>query len=363
MVYAMASIGFLGFCVWSYLKMAFQYSNILVINITICWNSLNLGILLITFYSENINKRITQSAGNLAKYIIYNIFNMKGSSETTCDNTYNLNLFYNQYYKLFPNNKLNNDFLIWLIGFIEGDGSIFSSKNENRCFLIITQKDYNVLNLIKNTLLLGNVNYIYDNNKNIKFGRYVISSRKEIQLIYLLLNGNLHLKNKIEHLEKWYNIIKTYNINIPLIDKNIPNISINNSWLSGFTDAGGCFHISISKDKRDSNRIYVQSRFILDQKDEKDLLNEISLLLYNKQLAQLRNKTNKVYRIAISCNHHLKNQKVIDYFNKYPLKITKNKSFEIFKEILNIVILNKPLCNQDLDKVRLLKKDMNKFII
>lgn len=97
MIYAMASIGFLGFCVWSYLKMASQYiKNILKINITICWNSLNLGILLTTQYSKNVNKRITQSARNLANnnnILLY----IKGSSETTRDNTINLNVFYNKY--------------------------------------------------------------------------------------------------------------------------------------------------------------------------------------------------------------------------------------------------------------------------
>jgi heme/copper-type cytochrome/quinol oxidase subunit 1 len=40
MVYAMASIGILGFIVWSYLVMALLYSDIEVTNSTICFNIL-----------------------------------------------------------------------------------------------------------------------------------------------------------------------------------------------------------------------------------------------------------------------------------------------------------------------------------
>ena len=357
MVYAMASIGFLGFCVWSFVMMASQYSNILVIYITICWNDLNIysnniwGILLITFYSQNINKRIIQSAGNL-------VF-MKDSSETICDNTLKLDTFYKKYNKIIPNNnKVNDDFLIWFIGFIEGDGSIYSDGN--RCWLIITQKDYNILTLIKDTLQLGNVNYVYNNNKEIIYGRYVISSCWEIELIYLLLNGNLILFNKINHLEKWYYVLIKLNISIPLINKNVQPISINNAWLSGLTDAEGCFNIKIYKNR---GITYVKSVFILDQKDAKDTLNIISMLLYNKELAKLRNTTRNVYRIEVSCNHHLKNQKIINYFNKFSLKTTKRFSFESFKKILSIILLKQPLSSEDLNKVRQIKKGMNKFII
>lgn len=359
MVYAMASIGFLGFCVWSCLKMAFQYSNILVKNITICWNSLNLGILLITFYSLNINKRITQSARNLA-INIKNIYYMKGSSETICDNAYyNLKNFWIYYKQYYPNNinVFDNNYLFWLIGFIEGDGAILSDNKNKKCKLIITQKDYNILYNIQQTLLIGNVYLIYDKNKNIKFGRYIISEKQDIILLYLLLNGNLHFNMKIKYLKKWYDILILHH-NIPLFIHTPFKFNINNAWLSGLTDAIGNYNIKIYKNR---GVTYIKSVFILDQKNEENILNDISLVLFNKKLAKL--KRDSIYRIEISCNNNIKNKKILNYFNKYKLKTTKRKLYEVFLSILDIYINQQPISNIKIEKIRNLKRIMNKYII
>ena len=54
--------------------------------------------------------------------------------------------------------------------------------------------------------------------------------------------------------------------------------TLNDSWISGFTDAEGCFSIGIVKK---NNRDYVRARFILDQKcrygEDIDILKKIIL--------------------------------------------------------------------------------------
>ena len=379
----MASIGFLGFCVWSQ-TMAFQWLMSLIINITVCWNNLLICIfnteiywilinILITFYSSNINILI-QSARNLAIKNIKNIiFYNKGSSETICNSTYDL--FYKEYELYNKQNIVNITpyFLDWFIGFIEGDGAILHRKNydsqnnfiNERNMLIIVQKDYKVLEYIKDTLLIGNINYVYDDKKNIKHARYTVYDQNEIKLIYLILNGNLHLKKRIVQLNNWYRIFTDRKILVPHIIKTERNFSLENAWLSGFTDAEGCFSIKIYKNH---NKLYVKALFILDQKGEMEILNKISLSLFNKNLAKVRNLKSTIsnikledlmYRIEISCNSSINNKKVLDYFNKYELKTTKYFSFKIFKEILDIFINKQPLSEIELKKVRYLRSIMN----
>lgn len=336
---------------------------------------------------------MAQSAGNQKKYksILYSnilYFLCKGSSETIRENSYDL--FRKSYLFLYKKNiDVDNEWLDWFIGFIEGDGAILVYKD--RCDLIITQKDISVLINIKNILGIGSIRYYYkDNtssieykkNKELSHGKYRISDIKNIILMYILLNGNLKLVNRKLQLKRWYLYLQKYNITMN-IDKlvrfnllkelnlnNIPDfiekdnkISLNDGWLSGFTDAEGCFSIRIYK-----QRIYdyVRVVLILDQKNGSDKLNEISELFSDKKLSKLRKtKNGNMYRIEISCNDINKEiyKKVINYFDKYPLKTTKNKSYLIWKEILFIILGNKPLNLEKLNYIRSLRKIINKNII
>ena len=84
----------------------------------------------------------------------------------------------------------------------------------------------------------------------------------------------------------------------------------------------------------------------------------------NKKLAKPRKTINgNMYRIEISCNHIERSKKVINYFNKYKLKTTKSKSFEIFLQILDITLSKQPLSIDNYNLVRSLRKNMNKFTI
>lgn len=69
MVYAMFSIGILGFIVWSYYRtcMAPLYCEVEVTYLAICWNS---STLLGTLYSKN-SSSYTQSAGNCSIYSLF----------------------------------------------------------------------------------------------------------------------------------------------------------------------------------------------------------------------------------------------------------------------------------------------------
>jgi hypothetical protein len=114
MIYAIISIGLLGFIVWA--QMGLLHSDVEVTNLAICWNDFTL---LGTFYSKNSTSLI-QSAGNRRFY-------NAGSSETTRETSlFNFSLFQAFYDKLGYTNTISEDWLVWFIGFAEGDGAILS---------------------------------------------------------------------------------------------------------------------------------------------------------------------------------------------------------------------------------------------
>lgn len=348
MIYAMGSIGLLGFLVWSQ-WMAFLKRKFKVINTTICWKGLKL---LNTFNSLNFNN-YTQSAGNLYNYDL-------DSSETIRGDSYDLFInYYNYYYPYNPQLSYSDyDWLTWFIGFSEGDGAIL--QNKNQCTFVLTQKYVPILKEINYKFKFGYITNHYNKHNKLSYARYKVYDDKNIFLLYLLFNNNLHLTQKIIQLNRWYNCLyNKYKFpHIPNISFNKNKVNINNSWLSGFTDAKGCFNVKIYKHRGIS---YIKNIFILDQKNEEELLNEISILLCNKKLAKLRNtKYNNVYRIEISCNHIEKLKIILNYFNKYKLKTTKNISYNIFKYICDISVGNQPLSEEKIKLIRKLKKDMNK---
>lgn len=395
MVYAMMSIGVLGFVVWSQ-WLAFPISDYGVINSTVGWNGVlflllftitsicficiaKLGNLLDTFYSLNANKS-AQSAGNL-KY--------EGSSETIRGNTYDLfKINYSFYFK--EDFSFDNNWLSWFIGFAEGDGAILEHKG--RCSFVLTQKHDTVLLEICETLKIGKVNHFYDNKGNRKYSRYIVSENKGIFLLYLLFNGNLVLESRIKQLNKWntslkaasrFNFYLFYSISLPPLIHKARKPSLNDGWLSGFTDAEGCFSVKIANAK---GLFYVSLLFILDQKNEEKALNSIALLFSENKKAVLRtpntrqreesvsalntdnksiNPLNNMFRLTFYCNDRKKiiSSNIIKYFNLYKLKTSKKESFGIWIEIMDMVLNKQPLSLEELKMVRKLRHNMNYYTI
>ena len=391
MVYAMMSIGVLGFVVWSQ-WLAFLIGDYKVINFTVGWNGYlflflftitsisfinytKLGNLLDTLYSSNANRNI-QSAGNLCPLNQGKL----GSSETIRGNTYDL--FKKNFYYFFKQDfSRDNAWLSWFIGFLEGDGAILEHKG--RASFVITQRDSKVLHEIHEVLKIGVVKPFYDNKGNIIYSRYIVSNNKGIYLLYQLLNGNLVLQARVNQLNNWYialnNAIKfdfslLYSKSLPTFVQSCKELTLNDAWLCGFTDAEGCFSVKINNAK---HKFYVEVIFILDQKDAEVVLNKIAFLLNTTAKAKLRtvNKNiksknltdyiNTMFRLSVYCNDRNKpNFSLISsYFNKYPLKTTKQESFNKWCKIFKIVANKQPLIPESLHLVREIRHNMNKFTI
>ncbi len=180
MVYAMFSIGILGFIVWSWLGLFCCEAG--VINHAMCWNGL---MLLGTFYSKNLIS-YTQSAGNR--------FYTSSSETTRVTSCFNFDAFRALYSKLGFTNSISNDWLTWFIGFAEGDGAILSYNG--RPTFVLTQKEGAILYAIQSVLGFGTV------RQTGKYYRYFVGDFKGVLLLFVLFNGNLVLSPRITQLSK-----------------------------------------------------------------------------------------------------------------------------------------------------------------
>ena len=353
MVYAMFSIGILGFLVWSFFfpSVALSHREVGVINLAVCWNSLTL---LGTFSCKNLSS-YTQSAGN--RHFSSYTSSSETICETSCQNFYTFHIIYR---KLGFNNHISEHWLSWFVGFAEGDGAILNYKGRPR--FVLTQKEESILNHIKNTLDFGTVRKI--DTASTVYYRYIVEDFKGVLLLALIFNGNLCLTHRVTQLGKW---ITEINIKLSTPTSNIYGLcssitlittifkpSLTNAWLSGFTDAEGCFNISIIKRDNTVSCYRIILRFIIDQKNSLSLLTFIrDQFGYGKVI--VRNKD--MYRYY--CNSYIGLSYVNSYFSTFKLKSKKAVSYANWLKVYKMVINKEHLTTQALERIRYLKKTIN----
>ena len=274
-----------------------------------------------------------------------NVLTFSSSDEddySTSVNNFNLGSFASKLAELFPNVTLPSErFLTWFIGFTEGEGSFIVNNRGDLCF-VITQStiDIYILEFIKETLGFGKVI-----SQSKTTSRYVTQNKKEIELLIHLFNGNLILPRRKEQFEKFlqgFNIWVTKGrilLNpVEIIHTSILP-SLDNSWLTGFTDGEGCFTCSINKDKGFS------FNFNISQKWEQNLVILEHLCVLFKGGIVSKHTADNVNEYRLGGLHNCKN--VFPYFDNYPLITKKSASYIAWKEI-HLNLLNK----HHLDPVR-----------
>jgi hypothetical protein len=262
--------------------------------------------------------------------------------------------FHNKYKALFPNNLLlSENFLYWMIGFTEGGGSFIVNKRGDLAF-IITQstKDINILYYIQEILGFGKVIA-----QSSTISRYVTQSKREIDIIISIFNGNLILPTRKKQLNLF---IKGFNEWVtkgrirlePIVIKNKDHLpKLSNTWLTGFTDGEGCFSSSI-------NNKHYTFNFSIAQKGEINLniLEKICLLFKGGKVS--KHSVKNVYEYRINGIKNCSN--IFWYFDKYKLLTKKSISYILWKEIhknfINKDHLNKKKRLEMMERVRIINK-------
>jgi len=265
---------------------------------------------------------------------------------------------------LYPNHpKPSQSFLVWLIGFTEGDGSfIVVTKARGGLQFVISPNspkgastsDLQVLLYILKNLGFGKV---IQQSKINKTHRFIIQDMKHLMMICLLFNGNMvfFTRNaKFLIFLAAYNLIalrRNLDIIAPIMDTILP--TLNDSWLSGFTDAEGCFSLSLL-----SNSLAYRLRFILSQKwnINKSIFLHIASLFNVGFVSPHSAPNNWQYTV-----NGVKNTVfILPYFDQHALKTNKKDSYLLWKE-LRLQLINKDHLNLESRKemIKLAKRVNN----
>jgi hypothetical protein len=159
--------------------------------------------------------------------------------------------------------------------------------------------------------------------------------------ILSLINGKLVSNPKYNQLII-HNYNKDYNYNI-LPPSNI--ISLDNHWLAGFTQADGCFHISVIKNKTHKTGFNVKLEYSLKQNDHiplqllYDLIKMGNISYYNSGIWCYKSSGFKTVELFIN------------YFDKYNLFAGKYVDFLKFRKVYIMIIKGKHLEEKGIKKI------------
>lgn len=231
--------------------------------------------------------------------------------------------------------KLDDDFVNWLIGFIEGDGGFYYDKG--RFYLKIRQLNVNVLSYIKDNLGFGSISADKDG-----FHSFAVSAKYEIAFLQQLFNGKLLLAKKNKQFkEAWVDNYNTLNPNNTIVYLGPGTFQgLNNAWLCGFTDADGSLGFKLNRDSKRRFGVRLRTYWYVDQADEKPFLLEAIKIL---GFGRLERKNPGKSAFSSTGDHwrliddsFTNSNKMREYFIKFPPRTNKlSARLTRFRRVLN----------------------------
>ena len=269
----------------------------------------------------------------------------------------------------------------YLAGLIEADGSIAIHDKNTRAkrylpkiIIVFNKNDKPLAEKLK---LITKVGLVYDKPKQ-GCVLWQIQKRDDVIKIIKLINGYMRTP-KIEALYRainWYNNYYNTNINYLGLDKSPIN---SNSWLAGFSDGDGNFSINLTNRKKKGiitiKRVQVFFRIELRQFYHRNISElDISASYFNilsiiasylgvKLHARTREQNNKFFQSFVIISHSIdSHNKVIEYFDQYPLYSSKFLAYQDWKFVVEQTKERKgrPLTDQIVLDIEKIKSQFNK---
>jgi hypothetical protein len=232
--------------------------------------------------------------------------------------------------------KDRNHFGFFLAGLIEGDGCF----DKRGLTIVFHESDVKLAYYIKKFIGYGNVYKLKDK----KAFRYQCGNKAGMLVIINLVNGKF-----VSHF-KYDQIIRHGHLKrIEYTGDFLPplnTISLKNYWLAGFTQADGCFFVSIVKSKSHKCGFNVVLEFSLKQNDKIPL----KLLFDHIKMGNLSQ-----YKSGIWCyksSGYLTAFLIINYFDEFNVFDGKYINYLKFRKTYIFITEGRHLDKKGLNKIR-----------
>jgi hypothetical protein len=160
--------------------------------------------------------------------------------------------------------------------------------------------------------------------------RFYTSKRENIVRLIFLFNGNFILEKRRQQFLNWLNVLNFFwGLGIQAKPFSL-QISLENSWLSGFSDADAGFYTNVKTNFRGSKKpkggFYGKfvTKFYITQKGELDALQQIfHLFECTTKIGTVTNGKSSVCYNRIEIRSATSSEKILQYFQKFPLKTSR----------------------------------------
>ena len=254
-----------------------------------------------------------------------------------------------------------------------------------RFAISLHKKDIILLNKIKNFFNTGNVYYMgkdasqyrVESLKGLEniinhFDKYPLKTKKQVdynlfKLAYNLIKNKNHTTKdgllKLVALKAGMNrglndeLLLTFPDIVPiLIPENFLNKSIEPFWLSGFTDAEGCFSVVVFKNKTSKYGEAIKLSFILTQSIRDEYLIKSLIEYLGCGYTSLDDRGTIDFKVS---NFSSIKDIIIPYFKKYSLYGNKFLDFADFSKVVLLMENKKHLTQEGLDEIKKIRDKMN----